>query len=338
VRVALPRASDRTRRRIEGFMASGGMVWTLVCVIVLIAAILSPDFRTVANLSNVSRQAVVLSIVALGQFLAVLSGGVDLSVGMMVRLTALATAITIDGSDDRTFLGIAVALLLGLAAGVANGIVITWLRVPPFVATLGTLAVLQGISLLVASTPRGQTSESLSSFWSWTIGEVYGVVVVAGLVWLVVGVALRRTVWGRHVVAIGGDPVVATASGVRTSWIRLSVYALSGLLAAAGGILTAARAGVGDPNAGFGLEFESLAAVVIGGASLAGGRGRLLGALGGVILLSVIGNVFNLLDIDVWYQQLLKGGIILFGAAAYVTGRQPVRRRGETIASAQAGS
>ena len=336
--VALPRASDVTRRRIEGFMASGGMVWTLVCVIVLIAAIVSPDFRTVANLSNVSRQAVVLSIVALGQFLAVLSGGVDLSVGMVVRLTALATAITIDGSDDRTLLGIAVALLLGLAAGVANGIVITWLRVPPFVATLGTLAVLQGISLLVASTPRGRPPSRCRVSGAGRSASVYGVVVVTGLVWLLVGVALRSTVWGRHVVAIGGDPVVATASGVRTPWIRLSVYTVSGLLAAAGGILTAARAGVGDPNAGFGLEFESLAAVVIGGASLAGGRGRLLGALGGVILLSVIGNVFNLLDIDVWYQQLLKGGIILFGAAAYVTGRQPVRRRGETIASAQAGS
>jgi ribose transport system permease protein len=334
--VALPDAGVVSRRRLESFMAAGGMVWTLVGVLMLIAAIVSPDFRTVANLSNISRQAVVLSIVALGQFLVVLTGGVDLSLGMIVRLTALATAITIDGHDDRTLSGIAVALLIGLAAGMVNGIIVTWLRVAAFVATLGTLAVLQGISLVVASTPRGQTSESLSSFWAWTIGDLYGVVVVTGLVWLVVGGALNRTVWGRHVVAIGGDPRVATASGVRTSWVRLSIYALAGVLAAAGGILTAARAGVGDPNAGFGLEFESLAAVVIGGASLAGGRGRLLGALGGVILLSMIGNVFNLLDIDVWYQQLLKGGIILVGAAAYVTGRQPARRGGETITSAPA--
>jgi ribose transport system permease protein len=324
------------RRRVQAFMASGGVVWTLVAALVLIAAIVSPDFRTVANLSNVSRQAVVLSIVALGQFVVVLTGGVDLSLGMVVRLTALATAITIDGRDGRTLAGVAVALLIGLAVGVANGFIVTWLRVAAFVATLGTLAVLQGISLVVASTPRGQTSDSLSSFWAWTIGDVYGVVVVTALVWLLVGIALNRTVWGRHVVAIGGDAAVATASGVRTSWVRLSVYALAGVLAAAGGILTAARAGVGDPNAGFGLEFESLAAVVIGGASLAGGRGRLLGALGGVILLSVIGNIFNLLDIDVWYQQLLKGGIIL--AAAYVGGRQPARRRGETIASATVAS
>jgi ribose/xylose/arabinose/galactoside ABC-type transport system permease subunit len=130
--------------------------------------------------------------------------------------------------------------------------------------------------------------------------------------------ALNRTVWGRHVYAVGGDPHIATVSGVRTSWVRFSVYVIAGLLASVAGILTAARAGIGDPNAGFGLEFESLAAVVIGGASLAGGRGRVLGVLGGVVLLSVIGNVFNLLGVDVWYQQLLKGAIILLGAAAYV--------------------
>lgn len=329
--IAAARQTFVARRRIEAFVATGGMVWVLVATIVVIAAVKSPDFRTVANLSNVSRQTVVLSIVALGQFLVVLTGGVDLSVGMVVRITALGTAITIDGIDNRTLLGMAIAVLLGLAAGTANGTLVTWLRVPAFIATFGTLAVLQGISLMIASTPSGRTSDSLASFWRWKIDEIYGVVLITGLVWLAIGVALHRTVWGRHVFAVGGDRVIAAASGVRTTWVRLSVYVLAGLLAAVAGVLTAARAGVGDPNAGFGLEFESLAAVVIGGASLAGGRGRLRGVLGGVILLSVIGNVFNLLDIDVWYQQLLKGGIILAGAAAYVARREPSRRGHGTI-------
>jgi ribose/xylose/arabinose/galactoside ABC-type transport system permease subunit len=113
---------------------------------------------------------------------------------------------------------------------------------------------------------------------------------------------------------------------VRTRTIRLSAFVAAGVLAALAGVLTAARSGVGDPNAGFGLEFESLAAVVIGGASLAGGRGRLLGVLGGVVLLSLIGNVFNLVGIDVWYQQLLKGGLILVGAALYPGTRELLRR------------
>jgi len=176
---------------------------------------------------------------------------------------------------------------------------------------------LLAVSLLVAATPKGHTSTTLSGLWGWQAGPLHGVVIVAAVVWLLVAVALYRTVWGRHVYAVGGDERIAALSGVRTRTIRASAFVVSGLLAAVAGVLTAARAGVGDPNAGFGLEFESLAAVVIGGASLAGGRGRLIGVLGGVLLLSLIGNVFNLLGIDVWYQQLLKGGLILLGAAAY---------------------
>jgi ribose/xylose/arabinose/galactoside ABC-type transport system permease subunit len=155
------------------------------------------------------------------------------------------------------------------------------------------------------------------------------------LVWL----ALNWTVWGRHVYAIGGDDQIARMSGVRTTWVRFTAYVGAARLAAVAGIVTASRAGVGDPNAGAGLEFESLAAVVIGGTSLAGGRGRVVGALGGVMLLSIISNVFNLLGVSVWYQQLLKGAIILLGAAAYVgrrgaggymsNGPTILRRRGD---------
>lgn len=318
---ALPStASDRARR----FLASGGVVWSLVVGLALVTAVSTEDFRTAANLSNVTRQAVVLSLVSLGQFLVVLTGGVDLSLGMIVRLAALSSAITMGGFDERLLLGVGIAVLLGAGAGSVNGIVVTRLGVPAFMATFGTLAVLQGMSLAVASVPSGRTSPLLGRFWAWEIGPVYGVVVVTALVWIALWLALTRTVWGRHVSATGGDPEIARASGVRTRTIRFSAFVVAGTLAALAGVLTAARAGVGDPNAGFGLEFESLAAVVIGGASLSGGRGRLLGILGGVVLLSLIGNVFNLVGIEVWYQQLLKGLIILTGAAAYV-GRRDQR-------------
>ena len=130
---------------------------------------------------------------------------------------------------------------------------------------------------------------------------------------------LTRTVWGRHLYAVGGDERIARQSGVRVRRVRTSAYLVAGAFAALAGVVTAARSGVGDPNAGLGLEFDSLAAVVIGGASLAGGRGKVVGVLGGVVLLTLIGNVFNLVGVDVWYQQLLKGGLILIGAAAYVS-------------------
>jgi ribose transport system permease protein len=320
-------AAAAARRRagpgwLHRFIASGGVVWTLVAVLVVVSALLSKDFRTLTNLSNVSRQAVVLSLVALGQFAVVLTGGVDLSLGMAVRISAISAAITIGGFEDRTLLGIGIALLLGLLVGVVNGTVVTWLRVPAFMATFGTMAVLQGISLLVASTPKGETSGALSRLWAWQLGQVYVVVVMTAAVWALVWLALNRTVWGRHVYAVGGDDHIARVSGVRASWVRFLVYVVAALLAAVAGVVTASRAGVGDPNAGAGLEFESLAAVVIGGASLGGGRGRVVGVLGGVMLLSIISNVFNLLGVSVWYQQLLKGAIILLGAAAYLGRRE----------------
>lgn len=312
--------SDRLRR----FLAAGGVVWTLVVALAFVTAISTEEFRTATNLSNVARQAVVLSLVSLGQFFVVLTGGVDLSLGMIVRLGALSSAITMGGFDERLLLGMGIALLLGAAAGSVNGIVVTRFGVPAFMATFGTLAVLQGLSLSIASVPSGRISPLLGRFWGWEVGPVYGVVIVTGIVWIASWVALTRTVWGRHVYATGGDVEIARASGVRIRTIRFSVFVVAALFAALAGLLTAARAGVGDPNAGFGLEFESLAAVVIGGASLAGGRGRLIGVLGGVVLLSLIGNVFNLVGVEVWYQQLLKGLIILVGAAAYV-GRRDQR-------------
>ena len=316
--------------RMRGFVVSGGAVWVLVLGLLVVGSLLSDDFRSVRNVSNVSRQAVVLSLVSLGQFVVVLSGGVDLSLGMIVRLAALSTAITIGGFDERTGLAVAIALGAGMLVGLANGVVVTLLRVPAFIATLGALAIIQGASLLVAATPKGRTAETLSGLWGFQLGPVHGVVIVAGVLWLAMAVALHRTAWGRHVYAVGGNERVAALGGVRARTVRASAFVVAGVLAAVAGVLTAARAGVGDPNAGFGLEFESLAAVVIGGASLAGGRGRLLGVLGGVLLLSLIGNVFNLVGIDVWYQQLLKGGLILLGAALYPPAGQVFRRSSTT--------
>jgi ribose/xylose/arabinose/galactoside ABC-type transport system permease subunit len=316
------RDSSGWSRRLEGFLASGGVVWLLVGAIVLVAAILSEDFRTLQNLANVSRQAVVLALVALGQLVVVLTAGVDLSLGMIVRLTAIGTAVGISGYDERTLPALFFVLVLSALVGTINGLVVTRLKVPPFIATFGMLAVLQGLLLVVASTPQGKTGKTLYDLWASQLTidrQGIHVVVIATLgIYLVMHLALTRTVWGRHVFAVGADERIAAHSGVRVRSIKLSVYVVAALLAGLGGAITAARAGVGDPNAGFGLEFESLAAVVIGGASLAGGRGTVTGVLGGVVLLTVMGNVFNIVGIDVWYQQLIKGALILIGAAAYV--------------------
>lgn len=318
--VATPRAQRAGARRLETFLASGGVVWLLVLALVIVAAIASEDFRTDRNIANVARQAVVLSLVAMGQLVVVLTGGVDLSVGMVVRLTAITTAVVVAGNDAMVLPALAASLALGAFVGLVNGTVITRLRVPPFIATFGMLAVIQGLMLVVASTPQGRSGKLLSDLWAWqALGPVHAVVIGTALLWLALHLVLTRTVWGRHLYAVGGDARIARQSGVRVDAVKASAYIVAACFAALAGVITAARSGVGDPNAGLGLEFESLAAVVIGGASLAGGRGRVIGVLGGVVLLTLIGNVFNLVGIDVWYQQLLKGGLILLGAAAYVS-------------------
>ena len=312
------RSGPSMTRRLESFLASGGAVWVLVLAIVVVAAIVSEDFRNTRNLANVARQGVVLSLVALGQLVVVLTGGVDLSLGMIVRLTTISTAVVVAGFDERALPAVLIALLLGMSVGLINGGIVTRLKVPPFIATFGMLFVLQGLLLVVASTPQGRSGSLLGNLWVWQIGPIHWIVIFTLAVWLLVHLALTRTVWGHHIYAVGGDEKIARQSGIRVGAVRASAYVVAGALAAVAGVITAARAGVGDPNAGLGLEFESLAAVVIGGASLAGGRGKVIGVLGGVLLLTIIGNVFNLVGIPVWYQQLLKGALILIGAAAYV--------------------
>lgn len=318
--VASPSTPD-VGASIRRFFRDGGIVWVLVATMFVAASIASDDFGTLRNLANLSRQITILALVALGQFLVVLTAGIDLSVGSIAKITSLLAAITMAGSNGRLIPGVVVALGVGAVAGALNGAAVVRLRVPAFVTTLGTLAALQGLALFIAPTPRGRTSPLLVKMFSWQLGPVYLVVVVVALVWLAVWWFLTRARWGRHLYAVGGQEEVARLTGVAVGRVRFSAYVLSGLLAGLAGLLIVAKSGVGDPNAGLGLEFESLAAVVIGGASLFGGRGRLSGVLGGVVLLGMIGNIFNLVGIEVWYQQLIKGLVILVAGALYVQKR-----------------
>lgn len=310
---------------VRSLLESGAVIWSVVALVVVFAVVRSEDFRAADNLSNLTRQIAVLGLVCLGQLLVVIAAGVDLSLATNVRLAAIASAITMDGSNSRLVPGIAAALGVGLAVGLFNGLVVTRLRIEPFITTLGTSALLGGLALYVASTPRGRSAPALDTFYGAKAGPVFAVVLVVAAIWVLVGLALTRTPWGHHVYAVGGDPAVARLSGLRVRSVQASVYVLSGLLGGIAGVITLASTGVGDPASGTGLEFDSLAAVVIGGASLSGGRGRLTGALGGVVLFGILGNVFNLLQVDVWYQQLTRGLIILVAASLVVARRTGVR-------------
>ena len=313
-------------KQFARFAASGGAVWMVVAALALYAAIASDDFRSVVNLTNLSRQMVVLGLASLAQFVVVLVRGIDLSLGASVRLAAIVAAIVMDGSDGRFVLGALAALALSMGIGAVNGFVAVWLRVEPFITTLGTGAVVSGMALYVASTPKGRASRWWTDFYTREIGPVPLLVVIAVILGAVLWITLTRTPWGRHVYAVGGDPEVARLSGVHAERVALSAYILAGLLAGITGIVVIGSTGVGDSSAAASLEFESLAVVVIGGTSLAGGRGRIIGVLGGIVLFGMMGNVFNLLDVEVWYQQLVRGAVILVAAGLYVqrrSGRGP---------------
>ena len=311
-------AAGRLRFSRRSLLESGAIVWLIVLVLFVLAAFQSSDFRSIDNLSNLTRQFSVLGLAALAQFVVVVSGGVDLSIAANIRVSAIVAAMVMDGSNDRLVLGIAAGACVGLSVGVVNSLIVTRLGVEPFIATLGTGALLSGLALFLASTPKGRSSPLLDQFYGWQLGPVYATFFLVVVVWLCAAYAIERTPWGRHLYAVGGDSSIARISGIHVTRVTSSAYVIAGVLGGVAGIVTLASAGVGDSALATGLEFDSLAVVVIGGTSLAGGRGRLLGVLGGVVLFSLLGNVFNLLHVDIWYQQLVRGLIILIAAAALV--------------------
>jgi ribose transport system permease protein len=306
---------------LASIAASGGAAWAVVIVIGAYALATSGDFRSTANLTNLSRQMVVLGLASMAQFVVVLVRGVDLSIAASVRLAAIVAAILMDGSDARFVVAAFAAIGVSAVIGVVNGFIVTTLKVVPFIATLGTGAIVSGLALYMARTPTGRSSPWWQDLYGRTVGPIPVLVLLSGVVATGLWILLAHTRWGRHVYAVGGDPHVARLSGLRPDRVTVSAYILAGSLAGVAGLVLIGGTGVGDSSAASGLEFESLAVVVIGGASLAGGRGRLIGVFGGVVLFSMLGNVFNLLDVEVWYQQLVRGAVILVASALYVQRR-----------------
>lgn len=333
--------------RFASAAANGGVVWTVVLLLVVVAVAFAHGFATPANLNSVSRQGAVLAVVALAQFLVVLTGHVDLSIASNAKVAALAAAITMDGSDRNLALGVTVAVLVGVVVGALNALIVVYLKVESFIATLGTAAIAEGVALFIAPTPVGKSSPGLVAFYGQQlVGGIYAIVLLVAVIWLGAWIFLRRTVWGSRLFAAGGDSGVAQLSGIRVRSIQTGTFLGSGVLAGVAGLLILGSSGIGDPTAADGLQFTTLAVVVIGGASLEGGRGKLFGLLGGVVLFAILGNIFNLLHIEVWYQQLFRGLIVLVAAALFVSRSRRRRRarhpvpgpRGGDLTSASTGS
>ncbi|WP_336213290.1 ABC transporter permease [Nonomuraea sp. LPB2021202275-12-8] len=277
------------------------------------------NFLTLETVVGVQQRSAALGIVAVGQTLAILAGSLDLSVAYLISLSSLVAAEIMAGQDGG--IGPAVLAVLGVSAlvGMVNGLIITRLQVHAFIATLGVAFVIKGIIDHLYDGPAGSVPSSFQHLGYDRIGPVP----VSALLWAAVAVAawflLRRTRLGYRIYAVGGDADVARLSGVRTDRIVVLTHILCSLCAGIAGLLLASRLGAGAPTVGTdgGYDLESIAAVVLGGTVLAGGKGGVAGTIGGVLLLAVLDSIFNQLEVNSFFKDVVRGVVIVAAVAVY---------------------
>ncbi len=302
-------------RRGIGAGAIGLLVrYNFVVIFFLVAAIatsLSDNFLTPENVANLFQQAAVVGVVAIGMTFVILTANIDLSVGSMVALSGMVVSLLLSRGVDL-FVSVAATLLLGMLCGAMMGAISAFAKVPSFIITLAGLVSFRGVTYLISEgTPIGNLPKSFGAFGSTVTPilpgfnfPVMGMVFVGSC--LVAGFVLRFTVFGEYVFATGGNAEAARLSGLPTKLVATAVFAISGFMASIGGLMLTSRLRIGQPTAAQGLELDAIAAVVLGGASLFGGRGGVLGTFFAVMLLQVLRNIFNLLGLGSFYQMPLS--------------------------------
>jgi len=285
-------------------------IWMLLLVAIVLF-IATPDFLTTGNLLNVVLAAATTALLAAGQTFVIILAEIDLSVGAIMGLAGVAVAIVL---KDHGFLtALLIGLLVGALAGLINGLLVTKTRMPSFIATLAMMSVLAGLTLRI--TEGNPVAVNNDSFLAIGQAKPLGVpapiwIMVAGF--LVFGLLLARSQFGRYVYAVGDNAEAARLSGIPVDRVKILAFVISGVLSAVGGFILTARLGTAQPTAGAGMELAAIAAVIIGGTSLAGGRGALIGTAIGAVLLGTIDNGLNLLNVSPFLQDVVKGLVILF--------------------------
>lgn len=285
-------------------------------VITAFVALTTDRFLDTTNLSNLALQVSVVSIVAIGTTMVILTAGIDLSPGSAIALISLSLALAIKPLGVPVGVAIGAAIFLGAVIGAANGLVVAYLRIPSFIATLAALSALKGLALLLTGgVPVFSVSEGLSAVFYDDLGGVPLPLVYVALCFTVAAVLLNHTQWGRKVYAVGGNPVAARLSGINVEAIQFQVFTLAGVFYAVGAVLFAARLNSGSATYGSGMELQAIAAAVIGGTSLAGGRGNVLATLMGALTITIVQNAMNLNGIGSSTQSIIIGLIILIAVA-----------------------
>ncbi|GIO02153.1 ribose ABC transporter permease [Brevibacillus halotolerans] len=280
-------------------------------LLVIILSIVSSDFLTVSNIFNVLRQVSINALIAFGMTFVILTGGIDLSVGSTLALSsALSAGLMASGGDP--FLAIVVGLLAGLVMGAFNGILVAKGNVAPFIATLATMTVFRGLTLVYT---EGKPITGLPDTFG-LVGKSFFLQIPMPVIWMLLSFValyfiLKHTTFGRHVYALGSNEEATRLSGVSTTKVKIWVYSISGLFASLAGIILTSRLNSAQPTAGTSYELDAIAAVVLGGTSLSGGKGWIVGTLIGAMIIGVLNNGLNLLNVSSFYQLVAKGAVIL---------------------------
>ncbi|CAL9564656.1 MULTISPECIES: ABC transporter permease/substrate-binding protein [Streptomyces] len=311
-------ATDTLKSRSGASGAPGGLrrllldngALTALIVLVIALSALSGDFLTTDNLLNIGVQAAVTAILAFGVTFVIVSAGIDLSVGSVAALSATMLGWSATSHGVPVALAVVLAVATGVVAGLVNGFLIAYGKLPPFIATLAMLSVGRGLALVISQGSPIAFPGSVSHLGDTLGGWLPVPVLVMVVMGLVAAVVLGRTYIGRSMYAIGGNEEAARLSGLRVKRQKLAIYALSGLFAAVAGVVLAARLSSAQPQAADGYELDAIAAVVIGGASLAGGTGKASGTLIGALILAVLRNGLNLLSVSAFWQQVVIGVVI----------------------------
>ncbi len=302
--------------RLREFLQRYGLVvsFLLLC---LVLSLLSDRFLTVGNLTNVLRQSTINLIIAIGMTYVILTAGIDLSVGAVLALSTVVTADLLQRGVP-ILPTVLLGLTLGGVLGMASGLLISRVKVPPFVATLGMMTVARGLALTYTQgRPITGLPDAFRYIGTGFLGPIPMPIIVAAVAFLAGYVLLTRTRMGMYIYALGNNPVAAHYTGIATSNYITFVYVLAGALAALAGMILVARLDSAQPTAGISYEFDAIAAVVVGGTSFAGGEGSLMGTLLGVLVISVLNNGLNLLNVSSFYQPVVTGVVIALALLLY---------------------
>ena len=282
-----------------------------LCVLIVALSLVSDRFFTLQNGLNIVRQASINGVLALGMTVVVLTAGIDLSVGSLLGITAVTQALLLVGGVP-TGVVMLLGVVCGLFLGLVNGLLVTRVKIPPFIATLGMMVLLRGLTLIISGgQPVTGLSDSFRYLGAGTIGILPVPIVVVVALYALVALMLRRTIVGERLYAIGDNKTAARYANIPVNRYICFAYALSGIMCVVAGILLVGRLNSAQPNIGQGYELDAIAALVIGGVSLSGGVGSVEGTAIGVLIIAVINNGMNILNVPSFYQQIFKGVVII---------------------------